>query len=61
MGEYFNAVADAFDLPHPRVTWRKLERGLPPELLSFMAESRLTRARLRELGCSFAIPRWKPR
>ncbi len=70
MGEYFNAVADAFDLPHPpRVTWEEARASLPTELLSFMAESRrLTRARLRkELGVQLRYPtveaalaEWRP-
>jgi nucleoside-diphosphate-sugar epimerase len=41
MGEYFDAVADAFGLPHaPRVTRAEAQRGLSPMLLSFMNESR---------------------
>jgi nucleoside-diphosphate-sugar epimerase len=49
MGEYFDAVADAFDLPRPpRVTWAVAQVSLSPELLSFMRESRrLSDARLK--------------
>lgn len=50
MGEYFDAVADAFDLPRPpRVTWAVAQVSLSPELLSFMRESRrLSDARLKK-------------
>lgn len=41
MGDYFDAVADAFDLPRPpRISRAEAERTLPPGLLSFMQESR---------------------
>jgi nucleoside-diphosphate-sugar epimerase len=59
MGEYFDAVADAFGLPRPpRVTWKAAQACLSPELLSFMGESRrLSGARLRqELGVRLRYP-----
>jgi nucleoside-diphosphate-sugar epimerase len=41
MGAWFDAVADAFRLPHPpRVSWEEAERRIAPTLLSFMSESR---------------------
>ena len=41
MGEYFDAVADAFALPHPpRITRAEAQNVLSPVLLSFMNESR---------------------
>ena len=50
MGEYFDAVADAFDLPHaPRVARAEAQRVLSPALLSFMNESRrLTNTRMKK-------------
>lgn len=59
MGEYFDAVADAFGLPRPpRVTWAVARARLSPELLSFMGESRrLSSIRLRkELGVRLTYP-----
>lgn len=53
MGEYFDAVADAFGLPHPsRLPRGELEQTVSPVLLSFMSESRrLSNTRLKtELG-----------
>ena len=41
MGDWFDAVADAFHLPRPpRVSWEEAERRIAPLLLSFMSESR---------------------
>ncbi len=41
MGDYFDAVADTFNLPHPpRVTRAEAQSVLSPMLLSFMNESR---------------------
>jgi nucleoside-diphosphate-sugar epimerase len=41
MGSWFDAVADAFQLPRPpRVSWEEAERRIAPLLLSFMSESR---------------------
>lgn len=41
MGEYFDAVADAFELPRPpRITRAAAQHALPEALLSFMNESR---------------------
>lgn len=53
MGEYFDAVADAFGLPHPpRLPRAELAAKVSPMLLSFMSESRrLMNGRMkRELG-----------
>jgi nucleoside-diphosphate-sugar epimerase len=53
MGEYFDAVATAFDLPRPpRLSRAALKDAVSPMLLSFMSESRrLTNARIKaELG-----------
>lgn len=53
MGEYFDAVADAFGLPHPpRLPRDALRAAVSPMLWSFMSESRrLRNARLKsELG-----------
>lgn len=49
MGDYFDAVADARDLPRPlRLPRAQVERGVPPALWSFMNESRrLTNTRLK--------------
>jgi nucleoside-diphosphate-sugar epimerase len=59
MADYFDAVADAFELPRPpRVTREEARAKLPPELLSFMGESRrLAGDRLREeLGVRLRYP-----
>jgi nucleoside-diphosphate-sugar epimerase len=59
MGEYFNAVADAFALPRPpRISRADAERTLPETQLSFMRESRrLTNDRLkRELRLKLVYP-----
>ncbi len=53
MGDYFDAVADAFGLPHPpRLPRAQLVERVSPMLLSFMSESRrLQNDRMkRELG-----------
>ncbi|WP_081801475.1 SDR family oxidoreductase [Herminiimonas sp. CN] len=53
MGDYFDAVADAFGLPHPaRQPRAVLQTQVSPMLLSFMAESRrLSNRRIKnELG-----------
>jgi nucleoside-diphosphate-sugar epimerase len=53
MGEYFDAVADAFALPRPpRLPRAELERAVSPMLLSFMSESRqlVNRRMVSELG-----------
>ena len=59
MADWFDAVADAFDLPHPpRVGRAEAERVLAPTVLSFMRESRrLDNRRLkRELGMHLSYP-----
>ena len=50
MGAYFDAVADAFNLPHPpRVTRAEAQHVLSPMLLSFMNESRrLSNRRMKQ-------------
>ena len=50
MGEYFDRIADAFNLPRaPRVSREQAEAQLDPMMLSFMRESRrLHNRRLRE-------------
>jgi nucleoside-diphosphate-sugar epimerase len=41
MGQWFDLIADAFDLSHPpRISLERAERELSPQLLSFMRESR---------------------
>jgi len=59
MGEYFDAVADAFGLPRPpRLPRAELEKAVSPMLLSFMSESRRLRNRRmkEELGVRLAYP-----
>ena len=58
MGDYFDAVADAFGLPRPpRLARAALREQVSPVLLSFMSESRrLDNARLRELGVRLRYP-----
>ena len=59
MGEYFDVVADSFDLPRPRrIARAEAERTLPRELYSFMSESRrLVNARMkRELRVKLRYP-----
>jgi nucleoside-diphosphate-sugar epimerase len=59
MGEYFDAVADAFHLARPpRLPRAELEKAVSPMLLSFMSESRrLSNDRLkRELGVRLSYP-----
>jgi nucleoside-diphosphate-sugar epimerase len=59
MGTWFDAVADAYQLPRPpRVTWEEAEQRIAPMLLSFMSESRrLTNDRMkRELRVRLQFP-----
>lgn len=59
MGEYFDAVADAFKLPRPpRLPRGELVRVVTPAALSFMSESRkLDNGRMkRELGMRLRHP-----
>ncbi len=59
MGDYFDAVADALDLPRPpRLPRAELEEAVSPALLSFMSESRvLDNTRLkRELRVRLRYP-----
>jgi nucleoside-diphosphate-sugar epimerase len=50
MGDYFDAVADAFGLPHPpRISRAAAQTELSPMLLSFMNESRrLSNIRMKQ-------------
>lgn len=59
MGEYFDVVADRFQLPRaPRLTRTELEKVVSPVLLSFMSESRrLKNERIKsELGVRLRYP-----
>ena len=59
MGNWFDAVADAHQMPRPpRVTWEEAEQRIAPMLLSFMSESRrLDNDRLkRELRVRLRFP-----
>jgi nucleoside-diphosphate-sugar epimerase len=59
MGDWFDAVADAFRLPRPpRVSYDEAETRIAPLLLSFMSESRrLSNARMkRELRVQLRYP-----
>ena len=59
MAHYFDAVADAFQLPRPpRLPRAELQRVVTPALLSFMSESRrLRNGRIkRELGVRLRYP-----
>ncbi|MTV38110.1 SDR family oxidoreductase [Duganella radicis] len=59
MAEYFDAVADAFQLPRPpRLPRAELQQVVTPALLSFMSESRrLDNGRIRrELGVRLRYP-----
>jgi nucleoside-diphosphate-sugar epimerase len=59
MGDYFDAVADAYRLPRPpRLERAALREAVSPMLLSFMSESRrLDNTRLRrELGVRLRYP-----
>lgn len=60
MGDYFDAVADAFGLSHPpRLPRAELQRIVSPLLLSFMSESRrMSNHRIKtELRMRLAYPR----
>lgn len=59
MGEYFDAVADNFGLPHPpRLSHVEVQRAVSPMMYSFMNESRrLTNGRIkRELKVRLKYP-----
>jgi len=59
MGEYFDRVADAYNLPHvPRISRAEAQKVLSPMLLSFMNESRrLTNVRMKhELKVQLRFP-----
>jgi nucleoside-diphosphate-sugar epimerase len=62
MGEYFDAVADAFHLARPpRLPRHALQQIVSPMLLSFMSESRrLNNVRIKsELGVRLHFPQVK--
>ncbi|OIR01374.1 NAD dependent epimerase/dehydratase family protein [mine drainage metagenome] len=50
MGDYFDVVADAHHLPHPRrISRAEAQRAIPESMLSFMNESRrLTNSRMKQ-------------
>jgi hypothetical protein len=50
MGEYFDSVADAYNMPRvPRISRAEAQRVLSPMMLSFMNESRrLTNTRMKQ-------------
>ncbi|MFM9113525.1 MAG: SDR family NAD(P)-dependent oxidoreductase, partial [Polynucleobacter victoriensis] len=58
MGDYFDLVADAFNLPKPpRVTKQELPNLVEPMTLSFMSESRrIKNHRLSELRFQLTYP-----
>jgi nucleoside-diphosphate-sugar epimerase len=59
MGEYFDLIADKFNLPRPpRVTRAQAEECISPSLLSFMRESRrlANRRMKRELHVNLLYP-----
>jgi nucleoside-diphosphate-sugar epimerase len=59
MGDYFDLVADQFDLPHPpRISWQEAQIQLPESVLSFARESRrLGNRRLKkELRVRLSFP-----
>ena len=63
MADYFDTVADAFDMPRPlRVARAQLAASVSPMLLSFMSESRrMSNARIkRELGVRLGFPQVGP-
>lgn len=63
MADYFDTVADAFDMPRPpRVARAQLENSVSPMLLSFMSESRRMRNERikRELGVRLRYPQLGP-
>ena len=63
MADYFDTVADAFDLPRPpRLPRAQLAAAVSPMLLSFMSESRRMRNERikRELGVRLRFPEVGP-
>jgi nucleoside-diphosphate-sugar epimerase len=63
MADYFDAVADAFDMPRPpRVPRAELAASVSPMLLSFMSESRrMSNQRIKaELGVRLQYPQVAP-
>ena len=63
MADYFDTVADAFDMPRPpRVARAQLVASVSPMLLSFMSESRrMCNSRIqRDLGVRLRFPQVAP-
>ena len=63
MADYFDTVADAFDMPRPpRVAREQLASAVSPILLSFMSESRrMSNTRIKqELGVRLRFPQVAP-
>jgi nucleoside-diphosphate-sugar epimerase len=63
MADYFDTVADAFDMPRPpRVARSQLAASVSPMLLSFMSESRrMSNKRIKqELGVRLRFPQVAP-
>ena len=58
MGDYFDLVAETFDLPKPpRVSQQELSKLVDPMMLSFMSESRqIQNHRLKELRFALQYP-----
>ena len=59
MTDYFNAIADAFGLPHPpQVTLAEAKEVMSPLMLSYVQESRRldNRKMLRDLGIKLRYP-----
>jgi hypothetical protein len=59
MGDFFDLVADLWQLPRPpRVSREQARASLPPMMMSFMSESRrLSNERMkRELGLVLRYP-----
>ncbi len=58
MGDYFDAVAEVFQLPKPpRLSKKELASTVDPMMLSFMSESRrIQNHRLREMGFHLQYP-----
>ncbi len=59
MTEYFNTIADYFDLPRPpTLDWAEAEKQLSPGMLSYLRESRQldNRRMLEELGVQLRYP-----
>jgi nucleoside-diphosphate-sugar epimerase len=59
MTDYFNKVADLYDLPHPpQISFDQAQTLLSPEMMSYLAESRRldNQRMLNELGVNLRYP-----